>query len=686
MTGESYKLKGEIAAALLAAAIVVFPVPAPAALPVLDFQKIITGLPRPPMYPVRMVQGPDNAIYISGNDWVYETDAYSGLLIKLDSAGNLLWYKNVPPFGGFDWVNGLAVDASGGAYVPVTDLENNRVFIVKYDADGNMIKSVAMPNAGAEYAPVAGGVAFDQSRGKLYASQGYWDPVASQWMARVEAYNGDLKLQAAKVAELGNYGDYNVNVSLDTNAAVYFGGVYGDGTGGRLYKAIKYTPGLTDEVWSVNAPLGAYDGRFFFPMSLAAPNGGLAFWSISQSGSALRRVSVDGVFAPAVDIVGGDYDTLALDAQGGAYVQSWAPDYSLTGLVKISAAGEYAWGSSMLMEQPDNYLLQAMIGEGDKIYTFGEFSTETEYGLYLARYTQGGGRDTIAPAAVANLAVNDVSAGSITLSWTAPGDDGTAGTAATYDLRYATSGAIVSDADFGAATQAQGEPGPQTAGSAETFTLTGLAPGTSYFFSLKIADEAGNISGISNCVSTETCVEVTGVPDWKQFNDNTSENTWWDDIYDHTSNKISKSGCALTAVSEVITKRGFNKNPGELNTLLNTTSGGFTGGFVDFEVVGRLSNLEYIVTVDSSLDKLSAQLKNGNPAVLKLWSLNKRKNGTRPDHFVVAVGKCGDTIYINDPGHSSIYTGKPTLSQYFNKLPSGLRNIIEIRYYKSGAE
>ena len=107
---------------------------------------------------------------------------------------------------------------------------------------------------------------------------------------------------------------------------------------------------------------------------------------------------------------------------------------------------------------------------------------------------------------------------------------------------------------------------------------------------------------------------------------------------------------------------------------------------MDFEVVGRLSNLEYIVTVDSSLDKLSAQLKNGNPAVLKLWSLNKRKNGTRPDHFVVAVGKCGDTIYINDPGHSSIYTGKPTLSQYFNKLPSGLRNIIEIRYYKSGAE
>jgi hypothetical protein len=65
--------------------------------------------------------------------------------------------------------------------------------------------------------------------------------------------------------------------------------------------------------------------------------------------------------------------------------------------------------------------------------------------------------------------------------------------------------------------------------------------------------------------STTTCVEVTGVPNWKQFDDGT--NNWWDDIYNHTTSSISKSGCALTAVSQVITKQWQNTDPGELNSI-----------------------------------------------------------------------------------------------------------------------
>lgn len=177
--------------------------------------------------------------------------------------------------------------------------------------------------------------------------------------------------------------------------------------------------------------------------------------------------------------------------------------------------------------------------------------------------------------------------------------------------------------------------------------------------------------------STANCVEVAGVPDWKQFNDGT--NDWWDDIYDHTVNRISKSGCNLTAIAQVVKQLGFNKNPAELNTLLNALADGFDPrGFVNPDAISRESGLKYFVTAE---DVLRQQLSAGNPVILRLKSLNVRDNGTRPDHFVVATGKCGDKVYINDPGHSSIYRERPTLEQYFAKLPVELRNILEMRYY-----
>lgn len=92
--------------------------------------------------------------------------------------------------------------------------------------------------------------------------------------------------------------------------------------------------------------------------------------------------------------------------------------------------------------------------------------------------------------------------GSVTLTWTAPGDDGNVGTAAVYDVRYSTS--LITNANFNAAQQATGEPVPKAAGSTETFTVTGLQPNTAYYFAIKTADEAANWSGLSNVVNKTT--------------------------------------------------------------------------------------------------------------------------------------------------------------------------------------
>jgi hypothetical protein len=112
--------------------------------------------------------------------------------------------------------------------------------------------------------------------------------------------------------------------------------------------------------------------------------------------------------------------------------------------------------------------------------------------------------DDTPPAAVADLAAASATTVSVSLTWTAPGDDGAAGTAAVYDIRYSKS--PIDDASWAYASQVRGEPAPLTAGSAETFEVRSLAPGTTYYFALKAADEKPNWSGLSNTVSRTTLI------------------------------------------------------------------------------------------------------------------------------------------------------------------------------------
>ena len=96
-------------------------------------------------------------------------------------------------------------------------------------------------------------------------------------------------------------------------------------------------------------------------------------------------------------------------------------------------------------------------------------------------------------------------ANTVTLNWSAPGDDGDSGTASAYDIRYST--ATIAEANWAAAMQATGEPSPQTAGSAESYTVTNLSPSTTYYFAIKASDEVGNWSALSNVVSAITDAE-----------------------------------------------------------------------------------------------------------------------------------------------------------------------------------
>jgi hypothetical protein len=107
--------------------------------------------------------------------------------------------------------------------------------------------------------------------------------------------------------------------------------------------------------------------------------------------------------------------------------------------------------------------------------------------------------EPIPPGSVSDLAIDTVTATSITLSWTAPGDDGDEGRATSYQLKW--SGALISSANFDAATTVPAVPAPAPAGTVETFTVAGLDSTLSYFFAIRSRDGDGLYSAVSNNAS-----------------------------------------------------------------------------------------------------------------------------------------------------------------------------------------
>jgi formylglycine-generating enzyme required for sulfatase activity len=105
--------------------------------------------------------------------------------------------------------------------------------------------------------------------------------------------------------------------------------------------------------------------------------------------------------------------------------------------------------------------------------------------------------DTVSPSPVTNLvAETGASPGTVELSWIAPGDDATAGTASTYVVRHNTT--TITETTWAVSTDVSGEPSPSSAGTVENMTVTGLTPGQTYYFAIKTEDEVPNTSSISN--------------------------------------------------------------------------------------------------------------------------------------------------------------------------------------------
>jgi len=151
-------------------------------------------------------------------------------------------------------------------------------------------------------------------------------------------------------------------------------------------------------------------------------------------------------------------------------------------------------------------------GNGEVLYAGIQIHGNTNDGVDF--FSLSTPSDVVAPAAITNLSVVGASSTTITLEFTATGDDGNSGVASRYDVRYSLSNITASN--FASATAANVPDRPAPAGTVQRVTISGLTPGKTYFFAVKVLDEAGNASNISNVVQGATALLSSVTDDFER--------------------------------------------------------------------------------------------------------------------------------------------------------------------------
>ncbi len=95
-------------------------------------------------------------------------------------------------------------------------------------------------------------------------------------------------------------------------------------------------------------------------------------------------------------------------------------------------------------------------------------------------------------------AIARAQADTLTLSWTAPGDDGSLGAVVSYEVRISST--PITPANFTLAEVIANPPAPRPAGARQDFVVRGLSRSNEYWFAVRSRDDVGNWSPLSNVV------------------------------------------------------------------------------------------------------------------------------------------------------------------------------------------
>ncbi len=170
--------------------------------------------------------GIDKSIHIEGDI----------LIMKSDSAGNIIWRKNFNGIlGEFDAPSNFCLDDSQNVYVAgITDDDNitSNSIILKYDSSGNLIWSANTPGSLS-----SGWIATDKLF--LYVSEFYFDSLAGFFRAGISKYdfNGNLLFRSVDStnAQITAY-----RISMDPAGNIYSVGITDEALPGQKSFITKY--------------------------------------------------------------------------------------------------------------------------------------------------------------------------------------------------------------------------------------------------------------------------------------------------------------------------------------------------------------------------------------------------------------------------------------------------------------
>jgi hypothetical protein len=111
-------------------------------------------------------------------------------------------------------------------------------------------------------------------------------------------------------------------------------------------------------------------------------------------------------------------------------------------------------------------------------------------------------RDYVAPGVPGNMVVADAQSNGATISFLAPGDDGTIGTVKGYEVRYQVGDVQITNANFASANEVVFSADIAPAGTQQTLTLKDLLPETPYTVAVRAFDDCHNTSEIATTTFT----------------------------------------------------------------------------------------------------------------------------------------------------------------------------------------
>jgi len=272
--------------------------------------------------------------------------------------------------------------------------------------------------------------------------------------------------------------------------------------GGRynqaLYEALKSFPAL--HVMACGNRRRDNDLEPHYPSSYELPN--ILAVAATDRNDALARFSNYGaesvdLAAPGVGILstvpGGGYDTKSGTSMATPHVTGAA---ALVATVFPEASAEEIKARLMAGADPRPGLTHR-VASGGRLNVANALET-----------------DQVPPEAVRGLRVESRAPRSVSLSWTAPGDDGANGRASGYELRWSDR-PILDEATFAAATPLSIAP-PAEAGRRETARVELVPHGRErqVYFALRARDNVGNRSPLASVVATVPAARVVFVDDF----------------------------------------------------------------------------------------------------------------------------------------------------------------------------